>query len=297
LAYLAADKPILGSQAIPVAPTVAIWTESGATDATDRTLSTNPTRRAYDGYAGVWTCPDSTASATWYYTMDLSVAGVQFDFVAFLGHNFGTITTSALTLEIADDHDFTAPGGGTMVSIPIASTITVNTRVMNLSLFHTGATARRYSTVRYARFKWTGCDAKPQFGEAFLGRRLQMYHKPDVSYDSYSLHGVKELTATMGGVIHSATYSKGYRRLEAAWRTDNTTLHSEISTWISATSYKTRPFIWIENPNSAPASFHLMVADDADFDFPLEEQPSIRTFELSATEQGPESYYLSSGVY
>jgi hypothetical protein len=292
LAYLAADKPILASQAIPVAPTSCIWTETGAVGATDRTLSTNPARRAYDGLVGVWTCPDATVSATWYYTMDLAAAGVEFDLIAILGHNFGTITVSALTLEVSDASNFAGAS-----SIPIASTITTNTRIMQLSCFHTGAAALRYSAVRYARLKFAGCDAKPQFGELVLGRRLQMHAKPDVSYDSYSLHGNKEISATQGGVIHSSVFSKGQRHLSAAWRDDSTTRQALVAAWIAATSYKTRPFVWIENPNSAPSSWHYMVPDDADFDYPLEENPSIRTFTIDATEQGPESHYLATGTY
>jgi len=297
LAYLAADKPILGSQAIPAAPTACIWHNSGST--TDRTSATYPARRAYDGFGGLVTKP-TTASEdkVWYYSMDLAAAGVEFDFVAILGHNFGTLHGGGaltVTLEVDDASNF-----ATCVSIPITTTTgTGNTRIVALVLDHVAATAKRYSAVRYARLKITrgATNFTPEIGELVLGRRLQMYHKPDVPYDTYSLHGNKEVSITQGGVVHSSVFSKGRRQLSASWRNDSTTLQAAISAWVTATSYKTRPFVWIENPYSAPASWHLMVPDDADFNMPLEEQPAIRTFELEATEQGPESHYLNTGTY
>jgi hypothetical protein len=280
-----------------VAPTTAIWHNSGST--TDRTHATYPARRAYDGFAGVVTKPTTVSTdKIWYYSLDTAAAGVEFDFVAIVGHNLGTLHAGGaltVTLEVDDAANF-----ATAVSIPITVTTgTSNARIMTLVLDHVAATAKRYSAVRYVRLKIArgATDFTPEIGELVLGRRLQMCHKPDVPYDSYSLHGNKEVSVTMGGVVHSTIYSKGRRQLAAEWRTDNTTLQAAISSWVAATSYKTRSFVWVENPYSAPASWHLMVADDSDFDMPLDENPAIRVFSLEATEQGPESHYLNAGVY
>lgn len=296
LAYLAADKPIIGTQ-FKLTPSTCIWHNSGST--TDRTDSTYPARRAYEGLTGFATKP-TTASAdkTWFLSFVMPWPYVEIDFVGIVGHNFGTLHTDGaltVTLEIDDASNF-----ATAISIPITvTTSTSNARIMALSLKHTGSAALRYSTVRYVRLKITraATNFTPEIGELVLGRRLQMYYKPDVPYDVYARHSSSETSVTHGGVIYRTTYYKGARTLAASWEDDNSTLHSEIDAFISASDYKTRPFVWIENPNSAPASWNYMCADDVDHALPLDENPSKRVFELQATEQGPESHYLSKGVY
>lgn len=294
--YIAADKPFLGTQ-FKLTPSACTWHNSGST--TDRTNSTYPSRRAYDGLPGLVTKP-TTASAdkVWYLSFVMPYPYVDIDFVGIIGHNFGSLHTDGaltITLEIDDASNF-----ATAISIPITvTTSTSNARIMALSLKHTGSDALRYSSVRYCRLKIArgATNFTPEIGDLVLGRRVQMYHKPDVPYDVYARHSSAETTITHGGVIYRTTYYKGARILSAAWEEDNTTLHSDIESFISASDYKTRPFVWIENPNSAPASWHLMVADDVNHFMPLDENPSKRVFELQATEQGPESHYLSKGTY
>jgi hypothetical protein len=299
LAYLAADKPILGSQSIPTltaTSTTAWWHNSGGV--TDRTDASYPARRAYDGFPCFVTKP-TTASAdkTWYYSMQLGVLAT-FDFVAIIGHNFGTLHAGGaltITLEVDDASNF-----ATCVSIPITVTTgTSNARIMVLSLFHTAAAALRYSSVAYARLKITrgATNFTPEIGELYLGKRLQLFHKPNVPYDSYAKTSDIETAKTLGGVIHNTVYARGRRVLGAEWTEENTTLQAAIDSFVSGTNYKTTPFVWIENPYSAPASWHMMVADDANHALPLEDNPAKRTFELTASEQGAEAYYLAKGTY
>lgn len=296
LAYLAADKPILGYQAIPVAPTV-IWHNSGST--TDRTDPLQPARRAYDGFPGWPTVPTGvSADKTWYLSFDLGVYGVEFDFVALVNHNLGTNHSGGaltVTLEIDDASNFASA-----ISIPVTVTTGAsNTRLMALSLKHTGSDALRYSAVRYARLKITrgATNFTPSIGELIFGRRLQMYNKPTVPYDTYAKRDQSEKSETQGGIRYLYTYCKGKRLLSASWRIADATLMASISSWMASASYKSRGFVWIEAPYTAPNSWHLMTADDAAFDMPCDDNPVARNFALTAQEQGTETYYLATGSY
>lgn len=298
LALLAADKPILGSQSIPVSPlTPPVWYNSGST--TDRTEAEYPARRAYDGFGDLVTRP-TTASVDkeWYFYFETSAAGISFDFIAILGHNFGTCHSSGaltITLQIADASNFV---GG--VTIPVhVTTGSSNNRIIALSLYHTGSSALAYSAVRYARLKIVRASNNftPAIGELILGSRLQMQRKPDVPYDQYAQSGENDFAITQGGVIHSSIYSKGRRVLSAQWTEDSSTVHTQMIAWHTATAAKSRPFVWIENPGTSPSQWGYMVSRDSDLSLELVSNPSTRSFSIEAEEQGPEAYYLSGGTY
>jgi len=295
-ARLLLNKPIFGTQAILSQPGAAIWHNSGST--ADRTDTNYPARRAYDGFGHLMTKPTAVSpDKTWYYSLDISVGGVEFDMLAIIGHNLGTLHAGGaltITLEVDDLSDFSAAH-----SIPITvTTTTSNLRIMQLDLHHTGAVPLRYSSVRYARLKLTrgATNFTPEIGELILGRRRQLKHTPKLPYDATSLHSTSERFETIGGVIGRSIYAAGKFHLSASLDAFESTYIADAIAAFIGCSYGTRPFVWVPLPNSAPGSWYLMSIDEPDFDYPIEDF-ARRTWQLEATEQGPENYYLARVVY
>ena len=76
----AADRPLLGAQAIPNPPDVSRWSEIGQIGSTDRTLTGNPTARINDGFVNFITKHDTTNDDVWYLVFDFGVGGIVFVF-------------------------------------------------------------------------------------------------------------------------------------------------------------------------------------------------------------------------
>jgi len=287
IADAAADKPLIAVQAIPNAPTVERWTKTGTTAGTDYALSTHPTKRAHDGQGGLVTKTDGELSATWYLTYDLAAAGVEFDCAFLIGHNLNTLGVTDLELSIADAadfatnlqtiHDFGAPASGN--------------RLAALSLFHTGAAALRYSAVRYARLKIVGPgNITPEIGELILGRRRQLPRNPDMPWSPYGLANAYDLVRTDGGVIHIANRHRNRRDLSLEWPVEGATY---VSDWRAFWAACDGPFVWCENPTTAPASWHLMIRDQEEIALE-QESGTVHRAKLTASEQGPGRLYLAN---
>jgi hypothetical protein len=293
LALLAADKPILGSNAIPASPTTAIWSEVGGAASTDRTYAGYPTSRAFDGLCHYYTRPDITTTATWYLVFNFG-STIEFDFIAILGHNFYDIGVTAVTLEVSDAADFSGA-----VSIPVKSSFANNLRFIQLAPHHTGSVGLRYSSVQYARLKIThsgNFTVQPLIRELILGRRCQLKRKPNAPYDPTSLHSSSSLLSTEAGVVYAYAMSMGRRNLEATLEEYESTYIEEIIAWFRRINYGTAPFLWIENPTTSPASWNFFVLSDSNLNFPVQNYLD-RVVQISAIEQGPESYYLDRGLY
>lgn len=295
-ARFALDKPVFLTQAIPISPTSAKWHNSGST--TDRTDPDYPARRAYDGLPGFVTKPTTvSADKEWYYELGISAAGVEFDALAIIGHNLGTLHAGGaltVTLEVSDAANFAGA-----VSVPITVTAGAsNYRMLILDLHHTGAVPLRYSAVRYARIKIIrgATNFTPEIGELLLLRRRQMKYAPSLPYDPTSLHSVSETARTMGGVNYRTSYASGFYHLSATLVSHESGYVADAIAAFRDTNYGTHPFVWLPLPTSAPTSWYLLNIDDPDFDYPVEGLAK-RTWQLEATEQGPENYYVSRGVY
>jgi hypothetical protein len=294
--YYGLDRPILGVQAIPITPDLAKWHNGIAW--TDRADPVYPARRGYDGFNGFWTQPTTVdPHSIWCYYLTTTTSPITFDFVAIINHNFGTLHAGGaltITLEVDNASDFPASH-----QIPLTVTTSEsNSRIMVLDLHHTGAVPLRYSDVPYTRLKIArgSKDFTPRLGEIILGRRYQQKHRPRLPHDPTSLHGTSENTETMGGVIYVSTFAKGRRHLSASIRETDATQISNLNAWFRGCEYGTRPFVWIENPYTAPNSWHSMVLDAPDHDFPTQEFAD-RNLTIEATEQGPENCYLDRAVY
>lgn len=279
---LALDKPLIAPQMIPVTPAVQRWTEVGQTTSTDRTDASYPALRAHDALPGYVTKPDSTSSATWYLVFQTSTA-IEFDCAFLLNHNFGTLTLTTVTLEVANSGVF----GAGLETIGDFGEPSDDTRLADLELYHFGDTARRYSA-QYFRLKLARATPfTPELGELVLGRRRQLEYKPNRPYDEYAMGESSDSLITAGGEIHKTVWSRRAFELTGEFEIDSDTYRDDMVAFYRQCR---GPFVWIENPNSAPDSFHYMMREGG-LAIPQIEA-NLRRAELVATEQGGESYYL-----
>lgn len=285
-ARLALDKPLLATNAIPKHPAEAKWvlhSDIGSGDITtwiDRSAAVAPARRAYDGYPGLITTPGVSGTYIFHYVLDLGSL-VEFDCAFVIGHNAGTIGLDDMDIQVADDGAFTT--NVVEVADWNPSDYANDQRLAVLSLSGGRITAR-YVRLRY--IKNTGSFV-PKLGELILGRRRQLEYRPIRPYDTYALSEESSFKKNPNGVITKTIYSRRGRQLTGdLWVTDDTYLDDIAAFFRQCTG----PFVWIENPNSAPSSWHFMMRDG-----PLsipQTDAGLRNYRLVGDEQGPESMYL-----
>ena len=289
----AADKCMLGSLALSTSLVVASeWRTGGSFAAgADATDANYQARRAYDGFTDLATRPNA-AGVTWYYMIDASTAGVTFDGAMILGHNFGTIGGLTVTLQISDSSTFVT----NLIDIAVWTPGTSNVRLVDLVLESGGETAQRYSTVPYVRLKITGTSGVPEIGELVLFKRMQLQYKPSIPYDDQKLWQNSGQFLSASGVRQDYVRSRAGRRLEASLTVTSTAKIAEVRTWFDDTQQGTRPFVWSENPNSAPSTqTFLMSLDGENKELAFDEVgPNHRELVLGATEQGPDYQKLEA---
>jgi len=281
LALLAADKPILAANA-GYNPSVVEWRNGGSWAAgSDETETANPTVRAYDGKGHLDTRPD-TARTTHYLLFDFGAAGIEFDFVAILGHNFGTIGGLTVTAECSTTSSYGSP-----VALSSWSPAGSNNRLIDLSL--SAGTAQRYSAYRYARIGMTkGSTFTPQIGEVIWGRRRQLKHKSNIGggFDPDAHMALVTDNRSLSGVLTRYSWADGQRALAGNFNPHEDAYKDDIKAWGVQVGYGARSLVYIEDPSTTPEGFLLMYMVDPRFSFPLQ-GPLSRLFELTALEQPP----------
>jgi len=287
-----------------VSPAYAKWIDDVQFDGagnigswTDRSGTTTPARWAYDGYVGYPSEKSGTDDDVWYFCLDLGSA-VAFDCAFILGHNLGTLNLgNDVLLQISDDSGFNT----SLTTIGNFGTPAANddSRLYDISLAHgadggrahdTGADAgpNRY-TAQYVcvTIDKTGTNISPEIGELVLGRSYQLEYKAQRPFDDYFLSEEFVSQRTQGGVYHKTVYNRRGYELSADLITDSTTYESDLVAFFRQCR---GPFVYIENPNSAPESFRFMMREGA-FEYPRVEA-GMRQYHLAAVEQGPEEYFL-----
>lgn len=290
-AQLALDKPLIAAQVIPVSPDYAKWIEEqqdvGAgtlASWTDRSATASPARFAYDGYPGYITKQSGTSDDIWYYCLDLGGL-VAFDCAFLIGHNAGTIAVdNDVVIQVADDNAFNT--NLQEVGNFGTPTPTDDDRLADLTL-NVGGDPHRI-TAQYVRVKFDGPgNITPEIGELVLGRRRQLQYKPDRPFDEYALSEDSDTVLTAGGITHKAVYSRRGFELSGKFMIDSDTYRNDMIAFFRQCR---GPFVWVDNPSSAPASYHLMVRDG-----PLAIPRVVanrREVQITAVEQGPEEYFL-----
>lgn len=259
---------------------------NGSASGTDISASGYSAKLGVDGFPSTLTKPNA-AGTGFTYTMDYSTTPIDFDCVGFINHNFDSTAMTALTIETSDAANFST-NKYTVLSINPSTLLSADTRFADLSIYHTGSTALRYSDVPYVRVNMTyGSSQTPIFGQLILGRSYQFKYNPDNPWDpSSQISGVEDFVSRSGAITRNVAY-RGQRVLNASLPLDSSTYQAHVTSWFSGTQHGTKPFLWIDNPNSAPNTFYLMVAEKAELSFPYD-GPHLRRFDLSAVEQGGE---------
>jgi hypothetical protein len=286
LALMANDKPILCARnALSWNGSNIKWTTTGNQASADQAATGYPTSALVDSFLHVPTKPNANV-ATWYLNAQLVLA-FDFDMIVLAGHNLNTVT-GAVDAQISDDSTF-ATGTTTLKSWAAPSG---TKRLVGLSLFHTGATALRYSSVLYFRLRLTGLIGVPQIGELMLGRRRQLKHKPATPWNFEDYRSRVAPFVSTSGARSNYTQFRGQRVMSPRLVISEDAYKTDLRSLVSESSYLTKPLYWIENPTSDPQNAPLMFADPS-WSFPLEgfsEQP----LELDLEEQGGQFYSVET---
>lgn len=291
LALLAADKPVLSTNAIRSA--IVEWRIDGSFDSgVNATDPSYPGSRIYDGKTHVRTRATTTASDI-SLMIDTGTDGIEFDFFSIIGHNFGDSSTNVTyTLQISNNSDFSL----NVVTLA-ASTFIVgngNPRIIDMSLFHTGSVPLRYSGVQYIRIRLQSVSLyKFEIGELILGRRRQLKRQPNIPWDDYALGSLSDMAVSMAGVITKYSRNFGGRRMAATFNPHETQYINDFKAWWEDIDYGARSFVWIDKPGTAPGATYLMHIDatNAMLGIPLV-GPIEREISIASVEQGPDFYAL-----
>lgn len=292
-ARLALDKPLVAAQKIPSSPTTCRWNTAGTCAAADQSDTSYPARNAYDGFPGFATKTDGTLASTWYLVFDLGSA-FSFDCAFIVGHNFGTLSLTTVELYVADDSAFTT----SLTKVADFGTPSDDGRLQDLALDHAEDLGRAHDTAasagpnrytsQYVRLKLSrGSNFTPSLGELILGRRRQLQFKPMRPFDEYAFNENAELEEYESGLVSKYNYARrGFSLNGNLWVTDSTYRDDLVGFFRDCRG----SMVWIDNPNSAPASFHMMMRNGP-LSIPRVKY-GLREHVLTAVEQGPESYYL-----
>jgi hypothetical protein len=292
LADLAADKPMLGeirSQA-PAAVTGARWVASATGIYTDADISdtTGVAARAYDGHPDMQTYPnaaDTDCGLIFYF----GAAGIGFDAIAIINHDLYTDTCNPMTVTIADDAAFTV-GATTqqIASVNVGTYLSSNRRFSVLSLYHTGATARRYSGVPYVRLGFTyGGAQTPAIGEVLFLRRQQLSYAPMRPYDKERRRSVSVEHVADSGKVHSYVLRRGQRVVRYEFANVASEAQKLIDLWDNSNQGMARVAL-INAPYSAPNDVLMLkrMGEEIELEAPYI-GPLEQSFSFEAEEVGP----------
>tara|TARA_R100001163_G_C5063076_1_gene200295 strand:- start:678 stop:1592 length:915 start_codon:yes stop_codon:yes gene_type:complete len=283
------DKPVLiGSNAVESAA-YAKWL-TGASDnvttATDLANADFPSTRAYDRYNHSITKPGS-AAATYYFACDLGSSAPDFDMAMIAGHNFSGVSMT-ITIEVSDTVTFGSPS-----TIATWTGTQPSTRLVKYDLYHTGSSAMRYSIdtttpySRYVRLKIakTSGTMIPEISEFWLGRRRHLPFKFETELDDKRTESRVGDFESKSGVTTRYTYNRGQARRSQTTLVDGSANIATVDSWWSECEQGTKPFLFCENPGTAPNATQLVHHLGA-LEFPLT-YPNARQLSLEMREMAP----------
>jgi hypothetical protein len=226
------------------------WRQTAA--GADEVATGFATTRAYDDRDYLDTKPGS-AQNTWLFTVDLgSTHLAEFDHVTILGLDS---LTCQIEVEIADDAAMTS----NKQTLATAASGTHVDRVVFDELYHTGSTARRYSSVRYLQIKFTGTGIQPEFGELIIGRSRQMKFNPLTPFDRKNLVSNLGVYESYAGTSSTYAFYTNRRKIVATLLTSEDAYSTEIETFFKTdTEGGTLPFLWIDKPGTVPDTVYWM---------------------------------------
>ena len=284
------------------------WADSLPAGASNRTLATHPTNRAWDGVLYAPTKPTGAegvegsglnTSYVWYLLAELqesSDASHTIDAVMVRPLNASSWPAGAtIQIQIADNNAFST-NLLTLSSFTGASL--GNRKLLDLNL-STGAGANlwgRFTSVRFARLRISASatwgSVRPEIGEWVMGRRRQLAHNPRIPHDERpSVSVVADFTA-QSQARSRYVFASGARNVELGLMPQTIGSYainevSELRTWFAETGYGARPFLYLEPGVSGQTKdSYWMMIDEPELVMPLN-GPFHRSVTLSMLEQPP----------
>ena len=222
--------------------------------------------------------------------------GIEFDFMVYRNHTLDSNACTALVVQIADDSAFST-NLISLTSINVSTLLSSDRRFSVMSLYHTGATALRYSGVQWVRIQFTFSGAViPRIGDIQFCRRRQWKWNPNVNdgYDPDETTGDVVRYVSGSGVKRDTVFHAGARVLNFTWTPNATAQHTDLNDFSEDTGFMARPFVYIDQPTTAPNNAQLFSPDNpGKFAMPYVNWQA-RKFNISGTEQGP--HFLKSSV-
>jgi len=278
---MAADKPLVMGQNLLRDASSIVWID-GVTGGSPRVDASYPLSRLHDSYTDLLTKASGSYNVL-RVAIDFGAAGVEFDSVAVIAHDAFSVGGYAMRVFVADDLN------NTVNSSEIAyHGLSADTRQAWTILKHTGSTPLRYSSVRYAFVVFYAVAPKLySVGEIIFARRRQLKTNPFGAWDTNHLRTRAAVTASPSGIKTVHVRSKGERILRATMRPHETDRVDDLlALWEADTDYGTYPFVWIDQPTTAPERAALMRWDMLERTS-MYLGPYQREIPIQASEQGP----------
>lgn len=290
----AADAPLLvGTSVVESAKSNAgfelRWNADGNFATADATETANPVTRSYDRHWHADTRPNSSGTERWLlFKSGTAINFNEFDAAVIMGHNLGA-NTATLSLQVSDDPDVGTNGTEIATWTPSAPTGNNESRLVSVDLDDAAnSNPQAFTAVQYIGVKITAAGGfVPQIGEVWLGKRRQMYKRPRMGYNP-DASASRTVTATsLTGVKTRYTKSRSGQVLSAQFVTDTAVAASVVTDLWADTNQGTKPFVWIEEPTTAPATARIMLLDSPVLPGGTYLSGRVRTWDLGMTETGP----------
>lgn len=285
-ALAAADKPLLLGENVCRGMSQTNWKQGGSWAAgADETDSDYPGTNAYDDFMHLDTRPDASQN-TWYWLLDFGAgSSVTFDTAVILG-NGTSLNGVQIDFQVADNNAYT-----TALKTIYTVTPSDNKRVVMLDLDHGIGHEQQYSSVVYARLKFTaGGGCLPSIGEFVLGVRTQLQWKSQVPFDPNNLITDVARFESESGIITDNIRRKKRKKLNLDLPMDESTYITDFeSFWEDDLDGGYYPYIYIEDPATTPAAAYWMKETNPELTGPYE-VPTVRRFKLNSLEMGPDFY-------
>jgi len=277
----------------------AAFSSSGdPTTATDRSEEFAPIERVYDGLLDLpcvmsqhhaFNYTSAGTTRVLYLSFKFS-SPLSFDTLILAGHNAISDRYLQMRLVISnlDDleaHSFHIISGGD-VSTFLSSSL-CDYRHTDTSL-GTGSTPKIFSGVEHlaVSFYPGGEHFAPRLGELVLGKRRQLQHHPEFSWNPDDYKGTTSDFHTNGGNVFRYTLARGQAVRRVTLTLTSAAEVAAVEAWWSDCNHGKDPFWWVETPKSDPRAF-LMRVVNAQLDFPQSFGSEGRTLTLDMIEQSP----------
>lgn len=278
-ALFALDRPVIVDQNAIYTANAMDWSDSDVPSSGGRTASGFPTTNLNDHLTHLQSKPDASLTV-WYLHIHLNTVGT-FDTIALINHDM-----DGATIDIYES-DSGAALGNAIVS---GDTITAGQRYVAFNLQSAAQDYYRYSNVNYVTLKLSDAGGHvPAIGEVIIGRRRQLQFGPSLPYEPRLLRA--ETIRTIdgpSGVVNDIVLHKAKRILAMNSLVADATRVAGIRSVIEEdTDYGVLPFLWCDQPSTAPEKFAFMKFREETV--PMSVTGYVRrSFAILAEEQGPD---------